>query len=282
MSKIAIITDSSCDLPKEYIKENKIFVLPLQVNMPNGSFLDGVNITPEDVYKVMPDVVPTTSQPSPEDVMKLFEQVKKEGYTQAIVVSISAVMSGTYSVYKLVAEEEKELELRIFNSRRLSMALGHLVIYAAELRDKGLSLDEIYKSLEDGWKLANGMFCIPTLKYLVKGGRIGLVAGTIGTILGIIPVISINDEGRYYTELKTRHYNIAVKKMAERLREIVKDKVADIAVIHGDAFDKAKDLMDSIKESVKTRKLFISSISPALGVHTGRGLVGITYRLIND
>lgn len=282
MSKIAIITDSSCDLPKDFVEENKVFVLPLQVNMPSGSYLDGINITPEDVYNVMPEVIPTTSQPSPDDVMNLFEKVKKEGCTQAIIVSISAVMSGTYNVYKMIAEQEKELECRIVNSRRLSMALGHLVIYATELRDKDWSLDEIYNALDKGWKHVNGMFCIPTLKYLVKGGRIGLVAGTIGTILGIIPVISINDEGRYYTELKTRHYNIAIKKMAEKLKEIVKGRVADIAIVHGDALDKAKDLMNNLKETIKTRKFFISSVSPALGVHTGRGLVGVTYRILRD
>jgi len=89
-SKIAIITDSSCDIPKEYLEKHQVFILPLHVSMPEGDYLDGVNISPQEVYSRMPEVVPSTSQPSPGDIKELFEQLKREGYQEAIAVCISS------------------------------------------------------------------------------------------------------------------------------------------------------------------------------------------------
>lgn len=278
---IAIITDSSCDIPKEYIATHHIFVLPLHVNMPNGNFLDGVDITPSEVYKGMPEVIPSTSQPSPGDISDLFQQIKKEGYKEALAVCISSGLSGTYEVIKLCAKDEKELIVHTFDSRRLSMALGLIVMQAVEMNEEGCSIIRIIDSLNGSRSSTNGFFCIPTLTYLIKGGRIGRVAGTIGTLLGIVPIISINEEGHYFTSAKTRSYAIAIKKMVDRVKEIIKDKIADIAVLQGGAIDLAKEIFALFTNYEGVRNLHFCEISPALGVHTGPGLVGLTYRIIN-
>lgn len=280
--RLAIITDSSCDLPVEYIEEHGIFVLPLHINMPNGkTFLDGVNINPEEIYSNMPNIVPTTSQPAPEDVMNLFDKVKKAGYKEAIAVMISSGMSGTYQVVKMCVEEEKELIVHAYDSKKLSMALGMVVINAVELNEQGLSAKDIISNLSKSRDKSNGFFCIPTLSYLVKGGRIGKVAGTIGTLLGIVPIISINTEGQYYSAIKTRNYAIAMKKMVDRVKEIVQGKLVDIAILEGAAKDKAKELYEIFKDVTGIRNLMMCHVSPAMGVHSGPGLVGLVYRIIN-
>jgi DegV family protein with EDD domain len=276
----AIITDSSCDIPKEYIEQHHIFVLPLQINMPEGHYLDGVDITPEEVYSRMPKVVPSTSQPSPGDIKQLFEQIKKEGYKEAIAVCMSSSLSGTFDVITMCAKEDHTLKVHLFDSHRLSMALGMLVMQAVEMNENGCSAEEILNSLNNSWKKTNDFFCMPTLSYLMKGGRIGLVAGTLGTLMGIIPIITINDEGRYFTFAKTRNYSIAIKKIEETIKEILKDKMADIAVMQGDAMEMAKELYSNLKNVDGLRNIYLCKVSPALGVHTGPGLVGVAYRII--
>lgn len=279
--KLAIITDSSCDLPKKYIEENGIFIIPLQINMPDGkTYLDGITISPEEIYSKMPAIIPTTSQPSPNDVLQLFEKVKSQGYKEAIVIAISSAMSGTYEVIKLSIKEEKELVVHSFDSKRLSMALGMLIVQAVELNNSGKTASEILSILEKSSDLTNGFFCIPTLRYLLKGGRIGKVIGTIGTLLGIIPVISINSEGQYYSVMKTLNYGVSIKKMVQRVKEIIKDKLADIAILQGDAKEKAKEVFDMFKNNKGIRNRFMCNVSPAMGVHSGPGLVGVVYRII--
>jgi len=277
---IAIITDSSCDIPKEYIKQHNIFVLPLHINMPEGQYLDGVDISPEEVYARMPKVVPSTSQPSPGDIKQLFERIKKEGYKEAIAVCISSGLSGTFDVINMCAKEEEELAVYLFDSHRLSMALGMLVMQAVEMSENECNLQEILDALNSNWKNTNDFFCMPSLSYLIKGGRIGLVAGTLGTLMGIIPIISINDGGRYYTLAKTRSYSIAIKKIEETIKELVKGKIADIAVMQGDAMDMANELYSNFKNIDSLRNIYLCSVSPAMGVHTGPGLIGVAYRII--
>jgi DegV family protein with EDD domain len=282
-STIAIITDSSSDIPRDYIEQHHIFMLPLQVNMPEGQYLDGVDITPDEVYARMPKVIPSTSQPSPGYIQQVFEQIKEEGYQEAIAICISSGLSGTYDVIRMCAKEVEGLVVHTIDSHRLSMALGLLVMQAVEMNEKGHSSPEIIASLSDGWKKTNAFFCMPSLIYLIKGGRIGLVEGTIGTLLRIIPVISINnEEGRYYTYAKTRSYSLAIKKIEETIRTIVKNKIVNIAVMHGGALEQAKKVYASLENMEGLCNIYMSQISPALGVHTGPGLFGVAYRVIDS
>jgi DegV family protein with EDD domain len=115
---------------------------------------------------------------------------------------------------------------------------------------------------------------------LIKGGRVGLVAGTIGTLMGIVPMISVNDEGRFYTVARTRSYAQAIRKVEDTIREVVKDKIVDLAVVHSNALDRAKELHERIKDIKGLRDLYLCTASPAMGVHAGPGLIGIAYRII--
>ncbi len=279
-SRIAIITDSTSDLPKEYLEQHHVFMIPLQVHMPKGQFLDGVDIMPDEVYDGMPEVIPTTSQPAPEYVRQVFEQVKAEGYKEAIVLCISSGLSGTYDVMRLCEGDVEGLTVHVIDSRRLSLALGFQVMHAVELNEKGLSANELVNALKDEWKKTNVFFCMPTLTYLIKGGRIGLVAGTVGKLLGLVPVITMNEDGKYITLAKTRSYAKAIDKIKESVGELVAGKMADVAVLQGGAKDVAKEVFASLKNLNGLRNLYSGQVSPVLGVHTGPGLFGIAYRIV--
>jgi DegV family protein with EDD domain len=182
----------------------------------------------------------------------------------------------------MCAKEVEGLVVHAVDSHRLSMALGLLVMWAVEMNEKGRPSREIIAALNDGWKNTNAFFCMPSLLYLIKGGRIGLVEGTIGTLLRIVPVISINnEEGRYYTYAKTRSYSLAIKKIEDTVRTIVKNKMVSVAVMHGGALEQAKKVYASLENMEGLRNIYMSQISPALGVHTGPGLFGVAYRVID-
>ncbi len=279
-SPFAIITDSTSDLPKEYLEQHHVFMIPLQVHTPKGQFLDGVDITPDEIYDGMPEVIPTTSQPAPDYVQQVFEQIKAEGYREAVAICISSGLSGTYDVLRLCARDVEGLAVQVVDSRRLSMALGFQVMHAVDMAEEGKSLHDVVIALNDGWKQTNGLFCMPTLTYLIKGGRIGLVAGTVGKLLGLVPVIMINDEGKYITLAKTRSYTKAIDKIKEVVGELIAGKLADVAILQGGAKEQAKQVFDSLKNLKGLRNLHMAQISPVLGVHTGPGLFGIAYRIV--
>jgi len=276
----AIITDSTGDIPKEYLEQHHVFLIPLQVHMPQGQYLDGVDITPDEVYERMPEVIPTTSQPAPEYVQQVFEQIKAEGYKEAIAFCISSGLSGTYDVLRLCARDVEGLTVHIIDSHRLSLALGFQVMQAVELNEKGYSIHEILSAIHDDWKKTNVFFCMPTLDYLIKGGRIGLVAGTVGKLLGLVPVITMNEDGKYITLAKTRSYAKAIAKIKEAVAELVSGKLADIGVLQGGAKEQAKEVFSSLKSLKGLRNLYMGQVSPVLGVHTGPGLFGIAYRIV--
>lgn len=256
--------------------------MPLQINMPDGQYYDGVDITPDEVYARMPKVIPSTSQPSPGYVQQVLERIKGEGYQEAIAVCMSSGLSGTYSVICMCAKEVEGLVVHAVDSHRLSMALGLLVMWAVEMNEKGRPSREIIAALNDGWKNTNAFFCMPSLLYLIKGGRIGLVEGTIGTLLRIVPVISINnEEGRYYTYAKMRSYPLAIKKIEDTVRALVNNRMVSIAVMHGGALEQAKRAYASLENIAGLCNIYMSQISPALGVHTGPGLFGVAYRVID-
>ena len=199
LDNIAIITDSSCDLPVDYLKENNIIVLPLHVVYSDGEYRDGINITPQEVYDRFSEEIPSTSMPSPNDVEDALNEVRRRGLKKALFVLISSGLSGTFNTVSMVCKQQKDIEIEIVDSRYLSMGLGYMVMDAVDRAKEGMDLGEFTEALKEDRKNISGFYCIPTLDYLIKGGRIGLVAGTVGKLLNIKPIISVNEEGKYYT-----------------------------------------------------------------------------------
>lgn len=204
MTKIALVTDSTSDLNHEEIKKYNIHVLPLKIVYSHREYTDRVDITPDEVYDNMKVEVPKTSLPSMEEIDRLFEKLKKEGYTHVIAITISTGLSGTFNSVRLVSENHPELTFEIFDSRALSLGAGAIVLECGEMIESGKSFDEIIAELPNLRDKISIYYVLDTLKYLIKGGRIGKVSGSIGEVLNLKPIISINDEGVYYTHSKVR------------------------------------------------------------------------------
>ncbi|GKX32015.1 hypothetical protein SH1V18_44950 [Vallitalea longa] len=273
MKKIAILSDSACDLPDSVIEKYNIKLLPLRIIYHDREYRDRIEIKPQEVYDNIEKEVPKTSLPVPEDIIDAFDSLVDEGYTDAIVITISSNLSGTFNLIKLLARDYERLNVKVYDSKTLGIFLGFIVKEVAAIAYNQNMEDIMNKAKEIRSKL-KGCYVLKTLTYLRKGGRIGKVEGTVGELFNIKPIIGINDEGVYFTIAKIRGRKRSISKIKSMILEEFKDKKYNIAIIHGGAEEEALELYESIKNIGHIIDGHISQISPALGVHTGPGLIG--------
>lgn len=274
--KIALLLDSGCDLPPEVAKRENVFVLPLKINYQNQHYLDGVEITGDEVLASLKTEIPKTSLPDGQMIFDTLKEMITLGYEKVIGITISAGLSGTYNALRLQLEDFPQLESCLIDTKNIGIGAGIQGIYALELMGKGLSFSEICQRLQKSVPKTKVFFSVATLEYLKKGGRIGLVSSILGNALSLKPVISCNQEGVYYTVAKTRGLN----KSREKLRQLILEEVPEngvfrFAVADAGAKEEAQKVMEWLKEKFPQQEIIYSPISPALSVHTGPGLLGI-------
>ncbi len=275
MSRIAIFVDSGTDVPEEYIRRYGIYMLPLTIQYEHQCFHDRVDITPEEVMQRLETEIPKTSLPSMGEAQDLFRKIHADGFRQVLVVTISSGLSGTCNLLRLAAAEMPDMDIRLVDTKNIGIGAGITAIRAAELAEQGKTMDEILPILEKLIRQTKVYFCVDTLRYLQKGGRIGLVSAAVGTLLGIRPVISCNEEGIYYTVHKARGARAAVSSAVRCVLEAAQGHSnLRVLVAHTGAPEQAAKLAEELKAHLDCQ-LIIAPISPALVVHTGPGLLGV-------
>ena len=274
--RIAILMDSGGDVPGEYRRQWGIYCVPLTIHYKEGSYRDGIDITAQEVYDRFQQEIPKTSLPSGSAVEEVLEQIWQDGYRQVVIVTISSGLSGTMQIMKAAAEEFGKLEFRIVDTKNIGIGAGFTVMLARELVEQGLELDELVARLEKSVRETKVYFCVSTLEYLRKGGRIGLVSATLGTMLGIKPVISCNEDGVYYTVQKARGRKASLQCAIHLAADFAKGHRCRLAVMHGGAPEEAEEVKKELLELLPGQKVEIEGqITPVLVVHTGPGLMGI-------
>jgi DegV family protein with EDD domain len=275
--KIAILVDSCSDVPKEYRETYNMYVAPLTIIYKDAEYRDGIDIQPEEVYARFSEEIPSTSLPNPSVVADIFKQIKADGYEKVIAVIISSGLSGTYELISSFGPAPEGLETRYVDTKNIGIGSGFSAIRAGELIEQGLSFAEVCREVEDAARQTRLFFCVSTLEYLRKGGRIGHVAALLGAILDLKPVISCNEHGVYYTVTKARGRKKSLRAALDRAVEFAAGaKEYSITVMHGDAKEEADALLAALKERLPRHRISIEGqITPALVVHTGPGLIGI-------
>lgn len=282
MEKIALITDSASDISVELLEKNKIKLLPFKVIYSDREYEDRIDITPQMMYARLKMEIPTTSLPSIEKMTNIFKEAINEGCTHAIIITISAAFSGTYNAVRLVCEDFPELETFVFDSKTLTMAEGAMVLETAKLISDGKSFEEITGILPTYREKIDLFFTIDTLEYLQKGGRIGKVAGTIGDLLNLKPIITVADDGTYRTAAKARGSKQSVSKLIDIFKGYLEKGKYKAWILDGDGLDKAQNLYEAIKDLANVVECTIAgTIGPALGVNTGPGLVGLAIERVD-
>lgn len=281
MEKIALITDSASDINSELIKKYNINVLPFKIIFSDKEYKDGVDITPSILYEKLPTEIPTTSLPSISEFTELLEKLKSDGYTHAIIITISNCFSGTFNAARLASESVSDITTFVFDSLTLTMSEGAMVLETATLIEEGKSFNEITNELPTIRKKIDVFFTLDTLTYLKKGGRIGKVAGTIAEALNIKPIITIKDDG-FHTYSKVRGTKQSISKLSNILNDYLAKGKCKVWIMNGDAPDKADLLYNAIKNSDNLVECTLGGmIGPALGVNTGPGLVGFIVEMVD-
>jgi DegV family protein with EDD domain len=190
-------------------------------------------------------------------------------------------LSGTFNSFRLALEEEKELKTIQYDTKTLGGGEGFIVEYALELIEKKTNFEKIVPLLDElRFKDSLAFYTINTLKYLKAGGRIGKVEGTIGDLLHIKPVITVNDAGVYVTMSKGFGLKRSLLKMKSILMEKFGNDEIDLIIHFGDNEEEAKELVDKLQNTLKIRRLTLQRLTPVLGVHTGPEIIAFVARRI--
>jgi len=280
--KIAVLTDSASNLSEEFIlKQKNLFVVPLMIVIDGKEYRDQVEISASEVYSKLDTNKVSTSLPSNEDLHNVLSEIKKQGFTHLLVINISSGLSGTFNSFRLALAEEKDLEIIQYDTKTLAGGEGFIVEYALELIQKNIDfkkIPELLAKLRKDDSLA--FYTINTLKYLKAGGRIGKVEGTIGDLLHIKPVITVNDEGVYVTLSKAFGLKRSLLKMKSILVDKFGDDLIDLIIHFGNNKDEAKELSEKLKSNLNIRNISIIRLTPVLGVHTGPEIIAYIARRV--
>ena len=276
--RIALVTDSTCDIPKAWVQQYGIIIVPLTIVFGDQQYLDGVELTAEQFYERLPreKVFPTTSQPSPKLFLEAYRQAAAAGAEQILVITISAAMSGTIGSARTAAGEFN-LPVTIVDGKNNSMGLGWQVIAAARAQEAGGGLDEMLAAAEQARQNMVYYISLDTIEYLAKGGRISEAARFLNSLIQIKPLIYVNPtKGAVGASLPARSRKAALEGLyKEFFRHIEPGRPLHLTVLHNNAQAEAEALAERVRQEAAPREIFIEIVSPVLGVHTGPGAVAL-------
>jgi DegV family protein with EDD domain len=273
--RIAVITDSTCDIPPDLVAKYGIIVVPLYVVWGTEQLRDGQDIDNATFYaRLRKDPVhPRTSQPTPADFARAIEG---SGAEEAVIITISKALSGTFDSAH-TARELIDVPVHVADSFSISMGLGWQVLAAARVRDQRGDVEAMIAAAERVRERLSVLLTVDTLEYLHRGGRIGGAAKLLGSALQLKPLLTIDHiAGRLEPVESIRRRKKALRRVLEVTFERVDPgEPMRVAVIHAAAPDDAQALFEEIKAKYNPLELTFGEITPVLGVHGGPGVVGI-------
>jgi len=281
MSKVAIVTDSTGYIPQPLIDEYGITVLPLHLIWGEETFLDGIDIQPQEFYERLQTAkaLPTSSQVTIETMRSTFEDLLEKDF-DILGIFISSQLSGTINSAEQgrAALKSGQEKIAIFDSLSTSMAMGFQVLAAARAAKEGASLKECIQAAEQARENSGVFFVVDTLEFLHRGGRIGGAARLLGTLLTLKPILTITKDGKIDSVEKVRTKRKAVDRMVKLVSEAVGDeKPVRLASIQANVPDEANRLLERAGQELSAIETISSEVSPVIGTHVGPGTIGLAY-----
>lgn len=269
---IRIVTDSTCDLPEQTVKQHKISVIPLHINQGENTFRDGVDISREEFYAQLPGYKPspTTAAPSPEIFRQQYEKLAEEGAQHILSIHISESLSATINSARMAADQFTRIPVTVLDSSQLSLGLGFIVENAAHMAELGHRAEEILENLHEIMKRTYVFASLKTLEYLRRSGRMHFALARLGEILQIKPLLHMN-QGK-----PSAHRARTQSRATERLMEWLKEYAPyeRLAIVHAGVQAEAEAMLERIKEFLPEGEIPIVQITPVLGAHLGVGALG--------
>lgn len=285
MNNYVIITDSSCDLPQNMIAELDITVIPLLFTIKGKEYADHADerdLPTKEFYSMLRSgETATTSAVNMGTFIETAEPFLKNG-KDVLFLAFSSGLSNTCNACMLavndLSEKYPERKIRAADTLAASMGQGLLVYYAAKMRLDGKDMDEVYNWVTDNRLRACHWFTVDDLNHLKRGGRISSATALVGTMLGIKPVLHVDDEGHLINVGKVRGRQASLKALVDKMEELVEAPQEQVVFIsHGDCEDDAKAVAQMIRQRMQIKDIYIHFIGPVIGTHAGPGTVALFF-----
>ena len=283
---IAVITDSCSDLTPEQIREYHIYVIPLRIRCEDGEYSDGIDITAEEIYRRLhAGELPKTSLPRAEDIEATLRRVFKDGYDGAIAIMLSSGLSGTFNLMRLAAAECGDaFPVRVFDSLSGSWGCGMTVLQLAEDLRGGMSWEEAtavrVPQLMAG---SHPFFSVDTLEYLMKGGRIGRITATAGSLLNIKPILSFFEDGQLKAVAKVRGTAQVIDRLVSLTVQACGEHARyNLAMVNGGNPEGMAILKEKLTAALPDYDhIWYGPVDSTLSVYIGDGVLGAAVQILD-
>ncbi len=271
--RVAVVTDSTSDIPPQLARSRGITVVPLTLNFEGRSLLDGVDIKPTEFYRKLPKATthPTTSQPAAGQFAEAYSSLLQD-HDEVVSIHISEKLSGTYASAVQGAEMTDSARVTVLDSELVSMSLGLVTLAAAHLAADGMSGAAIRDKVAAMRGDVQTYFSVATLEFLRRGGRIGRASALVGSVLQVKPVLCIRD-GVVTPLERVRTFDRALHRIVELAREVDRGHGLTVIVGHADSEADAERVARELEPVAET--LVIHPLGPVVGAHAGPGVVGL-------
>lgn len=280
MSRIGIVTDSTCDLGPEALANLDVKMVPLKVLFGEDTYLDWLELEPARFYEMLAaaPALPKTSQPSPAEFATVYRELAESGCDEIVSIHLTGALSGTMASAQLAASESP-IPVHLVDTHKVSQALALVVMAAVEARTAGQDGASIARRAEDVSASMRLYFLVDTLEYLVKGGRAGKAQGLAASVLGIKPVLTMNAEGVVEPFRKVKGRKRAIGEIAAHVAaEAASHGPMRAAILHGCLEDKGAELVEAVL-ATSAQVEFVSEgcVGAVIGTYTGPGALAIAY-----
>lgn len=278
---IALVTDSIADLPMEYLDQEQIHMLPLNLVFEETTYLDKVTMTPEVFYPLLDAAqeYPKSAQPNPKVVDNFLGSIASH-YDEILVITVAKVQSGTHNVFEKAAQKfaKEGKKIYVVDSRQNSAAEGLLVMKASELIREGRTFEEIVETIESLRSETKILVSVNTLKYMVRSGRLGKVSGIAGKILNLKPVVSLDAEGKGSIAAKAFSEKANTQKILEIMKQDhQKSAITRYSIVHANDENRALALKKQVSDYLGFEPVYMMNISTIVGMSAGVGSVALSY-----
>ena len=282
MKEFIITTDTTCDLPDEYIREHNLRVVPLYYSFDDVVYGDKIKLGPKDFYnKMRSGSMPTTMAVNPDNTRETFSDLLNQGY-DILHIAFSSALSGSCSVSSTVArdlcEEISGANIIVVDSLCASLGEGLLVHKAVKMKEAGKSMKEVTDWLEHNKLNLCHMFTVDDLHHLHRGGRISRTTAIIGTLINVKPVLHVNNEGRLVPLHNVRGRKKSLIALVDQMEKRVSGfDNESVFISHGDSLDDAEYVASLVKERFGIKNIIINYVCPTIGSHSGPGTIALFF-----
>lgn len=273
---VAVVTDSTAYLPEGFADRRRIHVVPLHVHVDGDTACEGIDLGPAELAGALSERRHvTTSRPAPEEFARVYRELLDGGADAVVSVHLSRELSGTWESARLAAADVSAERVRVVDSRSAGMGLGFAVLAAAAAAEAGSDGEEVERVAADTAARTRTFFCLETLEYLRRGGRIGPAAALLGTALSVKPLLHVSD-GRVLPLEKVRTSARALSRLVDLTVDAAGDGTVGIAVHHLGTPERAAELATRLDERLPADEgCLISEVGAVIGAHTGPGILGV-------